>query len=996
MQRRVERLLTALRTYAEDLDEAAVSTALIALKELVEHGESETLRRCWWLDYRRQPPAPEQILDDPAFLGNVSVYPFWREEILHVIDPVNGINEHLLGGSLGIGKTYVAAIEQYAKIVYLSHLRDPATYYGLARESRIIVGVFSVTLGQTKNGYGDFRKMLHQSAYIQSQFPFNKRITQFIEFIRYPIEVIVGSQELSALGGNLFGLILDEANFRLSRDPESSRGAHKLYGALSRRIMSRFGGNYPGLLNLISSARDQSDFLERHLSSVRGNPRVHYTRGAIWDVRKPKSNRRFFVYAGSAYKKPHIVQKGDRARYREDDLVSVPLDYYGAFRDDCDGSLRDLAGIPTFGSEKFIRNRESIKAMYLRAEREGMRHPFNEHTVTIGLKDKHEISDFTSPERFCVVRDGRWTPMRDPMCPRVIHIDTAFTQDGLGLAMGYVPGVVTVKRGHPGDETPTRLDVPSVIYDFVLRVVSPPNDEVPLFKIRNFIAWLSLHGFNIQRITADGYNCFTGDTRVRLLDGTVCTMKDLADRYGRDEEFWVYSYDEASRQIVPGRARNARKTKRARVWHVELDNGSVVRCTEDHRWLTRDGRYVHARDLTPGTSLMPLYTRVSSRGQASMAGYEQIMQPGKRGGTWVYTHRVVASAVYGVPSGMSVHHKDANRRNNRPDNLDVITNADHLEHHRPDDPLFGREGYWTSERRTKQAETVRALHDDPEYHRNAVRNLIPGQTPPPEANRRFGEMAARMSHERRGEIHYKYRHDVTPELVVSTALEFPSATQRHLGELLGVSQDVIADRLDKAGIGHGHGWRKRLPNHNHCVVSVVETGEVEDVYDIEVDQYHNFALDAGVFVHNSRDNSQLLREGGYNTEVVSIDKTDVPYVVLREALKEERILLYYHPIWDREILNLEYDIKKRKIDHPAGGNRDVSSKDVSDATAGVAFTLQDEKLWKAPDSAVASSSGPRPLTQPNNKVVVARVGRIAGTSFSASHKGGFHVADYEG
>jgi len=41
-----------------------------------------------------------------------------------------------------------------------------------------------------------------------------------------------------------------------------------------------------------------------------------------------------------------------------------------------------------------------------------------------------------------------------------------------------------------------------------------------------------------------------------------------------------------------------------------------------------------------------------------------------------------------------------------------------------------------------------------------------------------------------------------------------------------------------------------LTAHHHKVVSVEPTGEREDVYCLTVPEYHNFALEAGVFVHN--------------------------------------------------------------------------------------------------------------------------------------------------
>ena len=41
---------------------------------------------------------------------------------------------------------------------------------------------------------------------------------------------------------------------------------------------------------------------------------------------------------------------------------------------------------------------------------------------------------------------------------------------------------------------------------------------------------------------------------------------------------------------------------------------------------------------------------------------------------------------------------------------------------------------------------------------------------------------------------------------------------------------------------------------NHKVASVEACGH-EDVYDITVDRYHNFAINAGIFVHNCEDDS---------------------------------------------------------------------------------------------------------------------------------------------
>jgi DNA gyrase subunit B len=45
--------------------------------------------------------------------------------------------------------------------------------------------------------------------------------------------------------------------------------------------------------------------------------------------------------------------------------------------------------------------------------------------------------------------------------------------------------------------------------------------------------------------------------------------------------------------------------------------------------------------------------------------------------------------------------------------------------------------------------------------------------------------------------------------------------------------------------------REAIVTYNHCVVSVEQLDQTEDVYDVEVPGAHNFALASGVFVHNS-------------------------------------------------------------------------------------------------------------------------------------------------
>lgn len=65
----------------------------------------------------------------------------------------------------------------------------------------------------------------------------------------------------------------------------------------------------------------------------------------------------------------------------------------------------------------------------------------------------------------------------------------------------------------------------------------------------------------------------------------------------------------------------------------------------------------------------------------------------------------------------------------------------------------------------------------------------------------------------------------------------------------GILGKVISEEKLKSPIGlHNH--RKYQHGYNHKVIAVIPLEEREDVYCLSVPEHHNFALSAGVFVHN--------------------------------------------------------------------------------------------------------------------------------------------------
>ena len=119
----------------------------------------------------------------------------------------------------------------------------------------------------------------------------------------------------------------------------------------------------------------------------------------------------------------------------------------------------------------------------------------------------------------------------------------------------------------------------------------------------------------------------------------------------------------------------------------------------------------------------------------------------------------------------------------------------------------------------------------------------------------------------------------------------------------------------------------------------------------------------------STDSLQILRQAGFIVGYQSMDKTPNPYTVTKYAMYDKRVNMPYHSVVERELVSLERDVKKNKIDHPPTG-----SKDVSDALAGVVFgcTMRREYwgLYKVPVQKIPESIKSMAASKDNMKAPI--------------------------
>ncbi len=170
--------------------------------------------------------------------------------------------------------------------------------------------------------------------------------------------------------------------------------------------------------------------------------------------------------------------------------------------------------------------------------------------------------------------------------------------------------------------------------------------------------------------------CFSGDTRVVLVDGSTPTLEEMATRAEQGELFWGYSVGQFGR-ITLSLLDAPRYIGRDALLEVRLDNDEVIRCTPDHEMVLRDGRLLPAHQLRPGDSLMPLYRQL-------VRGYEVLYQPSN--GHLYPTHWLadewnLRNDIYPDLPGTHRHHKDFNRLNNLPWNIERLPALDHIRLH---------------------------------------------------------------------------------------------------------------------------------------------------------------------------------------------------------------------------------------------------------------------------------------------------------------------------
>lgn len=419
--------------------------------------------------------------------------------------------------------------------------------------------------------------------------------------------------------------------------------------------------------------------------------------------------------------------------------------------------------------------------------------------------------------------------------------------------------------------------------------------------------------------------CLDLETRIPLLDGRTLSLNDLIDEYRDGKENWVYSTNPETGRVVPGNITWAGVTRRnTETIKITLDNGKTLTCTPDHKIPVLGKGFVEAKDLTPEDPLISFETRKKSLSGDKDRSYQQVYDHELN--KWVFTHRMVAEFFYQLGKHQAfvfsedfadaekncVHHRDYNRYNNDPRNLQWMNINDHRLYH-----SFVKKEYWENippeeaERIKDKIRTSLATYreENPEEFLERYKNRdtswirrMKEEDPVkyaawrkaqgegradylqenPKALAKLIDQGAEVLKENRAQNQeLVFSQDMLTRLVeivkehesnrletidlanndskFMSLLEAENPIQPN--STLNVNNKKFTDsKLKKMYKKFGYaGWKdfkKKINVYNHRIVSI-EKVENRDVGTITVDfqekwhDYHTFAIEAGIFVKNS-------------------------------------------------------------------------------------------------------------------------------------------------
>ena len=429
--------------------------------------------------------------------------------------------------------------------------------------------------------------------------------------------------------------------------------------------------------------------------------------------------------------------------------------------------------------------------------------------------------------------------------------------------------------------------------------------------------------------------CISTETKIPLLSGEIKTASELIQDYNNNIKNYVYSIDEATKSIVAGEIEWAGITRlNASVVKVTLDNDENIICTPDHNFMLRDGNWVEAQFLKENDSLMPLY--LSKSKNKKIKDYTTVYNPATN--RYEMVHKLVSEQFNIKQKGKIIHHKDFNKWNNMPENLDGdMTWAEHASYHREMSKLGNESlamdmyrttdkfienqkingrlggvlsgeklGKWIKQngpynKGVKSGKYITCLNCKSEFYITA------------KSNRKFCSNLCVNEYYNGNRYNEKYsKFDI--DILKNIANKCDSFKKLELE--INVDRNTLNrifeyNKIDKLNFVKMYmplalkntAFINNFKIANHKVKSVEFLPENIDTCDVTIKKYHNFGTLAGVIIHNSGKATLAAEDVRFARTIERIQK-----IFVSELTKIAIIHLYSQGFSDEDIINFELQL----------------------------------------------------------------------------------------
>lgn len=389
-----------------------------------------------------------------------------------------------------------------------------------------------------------------------------------------------------------------------------------------------------------------------------------------------------------------------------------------------------------------------------------------------------------------------------------------------------------------------------LVYDEGRGIPVGPHPDEPE-KSTMEIVFTQLHaGGKLKKgaYSSGSVGCFTGDTRLKLLDGTYPTFEELWKKWEKDhQKFWVFSknIEKSKHDFQINQCYGVYRTKQVtKLAIITLDNGEVIKCTIDHPFMKYDGDYIEAKDIQPGQSLSGLHWKFDKDNYEVYRVYpsEKIEESSKRAQYKSFgkaVHRRVADLI-GLKRQKSfehIHHINHNRNDNRPENLQILNRSEHFWADQNDHKaheIFHSHAHQNNSQIMKNLNIKYNLTKE-----NTKKKMLKCAA---RAILTYGKLTAQTYDSCRGWCYPRY-FTVVPLYFTEKDLEKNaySYIQKHGKDY------ILKYKLEK---DYPNSPVANIGNHQVASIKFIDC-EPTWVYGMSVENDHNYLLAAGVFVKNT-------------------------------------------------------------------------------------------------------------------------------------------------